>query len=80
MTLMGLFAMPMVFLEIIGLFYVGSKIREAITTGRMNLNLDTLPAQLMQAGAQVVIFSAIAPAYNVILGITKNVRNKPSMS
>ena len=77
---MGLFAMPMEFLEIIGLFYVGTKIREAITTGRMNLNLDTLPAQLMQSAGQVIIFAAIAPAYHVILNISQSVRNKPTMS
>lgn len=72
-TIMSLFAMPMEFLEIIGLFFVGTKLRETITTGRMSLSMDFLPAQLMAAAGQVIVFAALAPAYQVILDQAKSV-------
>ena len=80
LTIMGLFSMPMEFLEITGLFFIGTKIRETIASGRLNINVETLPAQIMQSIGQVIMFAAIAPAYQVILNLTQSVRTKPTMS
>ena len=68
-SLMAMFSNPSVAFQVTVLLLIGQIIQRTITTGTLNLQVETLPAQLMQSFGLALALAAIAPAENRIMSL-----------
>ena len=71
-SIIAMFSNPSVAFQVTILLLIGQIVQRTIATGTLNLQVETLPAQLMQAFGLALALAAIAPAENRIMSLASS--------